>query len=615
MRLRQLLMVGLVIGATTPGWAWSLRVSDAMPVVGAEARLEVADDDAAEAHVRFSVTGPNGDWQATASAADGKASIAWTPTTPGEHSISAEVDGEAIEARQVFAVSRRLHFNHWACPPSQRYVTSVMENENEPGAAEAWLDRGVMPLRWKGGICDFDRLREAGPFADSWSDIPGAQVGIMIDEFGGGSDKDQTMGQALPLLRERSPELFQAPYCVGVSGDDMVAGFAQADLVLIETYAHDWRGYTTLERRVQSAVDAGLGDRAVAVLGLSYWASTERELRQQIAFARSRFPNMPGIGFFPQFVPEQSEAIDRAVYDYFLGPALLLRDGKVRNIGQLPAQNAGLRLADGTELVVETIAAGERTQVPEGSELLAGEGYTVVEYTPPTEGGRPSDEDEAKAAAFERETMGDNPTRPIDAAELSIERAESDNEHMDGQVSGGTIALAKAARGRMGVRYTVEVLKGHFYGTVSVELIGNTGSIGASISHGDNDRDVASNMPRVRAMVQPDPAANTGRAGATCPFALEPGRRYTIFVGYDGAAHGLATVRDEEGALLWQSDPILVVGALEVDRLRIGVRPFETSELRQTEEGVVFARGVSGGPIPSPYVLEAEITDVEVGVR
>jgi len=565
------------------------------------------------------VTGPDGKWQATASATDGKASVGWTPGDAGEYDVSAKVDGEALEARQVFAVHRRLHFNHWACPPSQRYVTSVMENGKEPGAAQAWLDRGVMPLRWKGGVCDFERLREAGAFANYWSDIAGPQVGIMIDEFGGGSDTDQTMGQALPLLRERSPELFQAPYCVGVSGDDMVAGFAQADLVLIETYAQDWRGYRGIEARVQSAVDAGIGDRAIAVLGLSYWASTERELRRQIAFARWRFPDMPGIGFFPQFVPEQSEAIDRAVYDYFLGPALLLKDGEVRNIGQLPARDVRLRAADGTERLVATIVADERMAAPEGSELLAGEGYVVVDYAPPTEGARPSKEDEAKATAFERETMGDSPIRPIGVAELSIERAESDDEHTDGQVSGGTVTLAGAARGTMGVRYAVEVLKGHFYGTVSVELVGDTGSIGASISHGDNDRDVASNMPRVRAMVQPDPAANTGRAGATCPFALEPGKQYTVFVGYSGGdggqGHGLATVRDEEGALLWQSDPMLVVGPLEVDRLRIGVRPFETSALRETGEGIVFARGVSGGPIPSPYVLEAEIRDVEVGVR
>ena len=62
---------------------------------------------------------------------------------------------------------------------------------------------------------------------------------------------------------------------------------------------------------------------------------------------------------------------------------------------------------------------------------------------------------------------------------------------------------------------------------------------------------------------------------------------------------------------LWQSDRMYFAGEPVFDSVRISVKPFEGSDLQLREDGSIFARGVSGGPLPSPYVLEAVIRDIE----
>ena len=98
--------------------------------------------------------------------------------------------------------------------------------------------------------------------------MPPERVGIVIDEFGGGDKIDQQLGDALRLTRQQMPQMFLAPYCLSVTGQQMIDCCRVADLVLVETYTPDWRWDGFITGRWQTAVKAGLGTKSIAVLGL-----------------------------------------------------------------------------------------------------------------------------------------------------------------------------------------------------------------------------------------------------------------------------------------------------------------------------------------------------------
>ena len=58
--------------------------------------------------------------------------------------------------------------------------------------------------------------------AKLWADFPKERVGIVIDEFGGGDEIDQQLGDALRLTRKQMPKMFLAPYCLSVRGQKMI---------------------------------------------------------------------------------------------------------------------------------------------------------------------------------------------------------------------------------------------------------------------------------------------------------------------------------------------------------------------------------------------------------
>lgn len=584
-----------------------LRVERAMPVVGRPVRLEARSAGPEGAGATFRVADAAGTlvWEAESAVRGGSASASWTPLAAGPYTVTATVGETALDAVEVFSVNRELHFNYWACPLTQRYVTSVMENGADASVADLWLDRGVLPLVWRGGHCDFELRRTAEAFAEAWAPLPPGRAGIMIDEFGAGGPEDEILARALLLLREMAPSVFQAPYCVAVSGELMSAAFRQADLALLETYCYDWRGYEGITSRVGSAVAAGAGDHAIAVLGLQPWATTERELRAQVAFARTTFPDMPGIGFFPDVPPHLSEAVDRAVYDYFLGPALLLGDGRVRNIGQLRADGVRVSVEDGAELYLGDLPPGAAVEVPGAVAIVPDAGYTVILHRDPTTQPLPTAESVAEVRALERELLGGIEPIALARETLELRFAESDNPDVDGQVQGAELDLGLDAGGPAALSFDIEFERAYFYGNITVALEGE-GRLGVSFNHGDHDRDLPPDQPRA---VFFSDGPDRVHVRATCPVGLRPAERYHVFAGISDDTARMS-IADEAGTMIWESGPMLFPSSVRPATLRFEVTAFDGSAVAAEGDGSVRLRGVSGGPKPSPYVLEAVVSNI-----
>jgi hypothetical protein len=601
--------------------------SECPATVEVEFRIEAVGGEAAETHRVTADRAPDQPGPAAA--------FTWIPSRTGPHRISASTTlgdhslaGAPVEA---FVTSRRLHFNYWGCAPEQRYVTSVMDNSKEGDTPARWLRRGVLPLVWKGGVW----LRQQpgfelpGPIAANWCEVLPGRVGIMIDEFGAGGEVDEQLGEALCLTRQQAPGLFLAPYCLGIGGEKMTAGFGLADLVLVETYTSDWRGDRVILGRWGSLAAAGLAAKSIAVLGVGGdWTTTEGELRRLFRMVRASCPEMPGIGFFPVVPPRLATAVDAAIEDYFLRPVLKgVVQGRalvIRNLGETPALEVQ---------VVFQSAAGEPAQagatVPRldpwstcevplppgatGAALPEAPGrYTVLDYRPPLEAPLPDSAARAAAQAFRQQVLAG---RQVDAlaraSELRLER--SDTRHADPGYHDNprlaSIPLPPVAAGPVALSFDLRLGRAWFYGTNSVSLAGK-GALALTWAHSDHDAGLGGDQPRPE-------LSFTGADGYTVrevpAFGFSQDRTYRVLLAYDGRAAARVQVSDEQEALLWDSGPVPAEGGFECRELRFEVGAFKSSEVRvDAATGEVFLRGVSGGPLPSPYVLESTLTNLRL---
>jgi len=615
------LACALAAGAATllvalPSAAQTLRVERALPVVGQPITLQVrpgAEPLPEGAVAEFAVR--DGAGARTPITSDGALSARWAPTAPGPYEVTANIAGQALTPVSVFAVQRPLHFSYWECPPTQRYVTAVMENTPEDARAQQWLDRGVLPLQWKPGAIEGHTQPEE--WAQDYTTLLPGRAGITIDEFWGAGappHRDEAACEGLLLARRSAPGVFQAPYCLTVERDKVREAFGQADLVQVELYRRDFRGYEGIASAMRRFADAGLADRAIPILaagpGHVLWITTERELRQQVAFVRWSTPDAPGVGFFPGFYPGLAEAADRAIYDYFLAPALLLRDGWLRNIGQVTATGVRVALPDGAEKEVGTLFAGQRVAVEEGARCVPSPEYTVIEWTAPATWPAPDAASADAQREFETAVLGAGQTVGIAPDALSLTRATSDEADVNGQVSGATVELGRTMSGQpIGLSVPVTLRRTGYYGIAGCWLKGaGEGRLGFSISRGDHDRDLPGTNPRADFEAWSD--AKTPVAD-TCPIGLEPGIAYRLFVGHDGKSTARMSLWGPGDGLLWASGPIPLAGPITVDTLQFEVKPFDGSDIRAEPDGLLL-RGVSGGEKPSPYVIEALVSGITV---
>ena len=607
------------------------RVERAMPVRGETVRL-TAWVVAGRATVQFFARGPDGLEREVCPAqrvrAGGRGPRAveaeWTPDEAGPWTVLCLVTGRGMRMsaiREAWVTARPLHFVYWGCPPTQRHVTAVMVSEKEPQAARRWRNRGVAALRWRGGQCYREKRKAPDDYATPWGDTPPGFSGILIDEFGAGNEADQVMGRALVQTRRRRPSMVIAPYCVGLDGEDMLAGFREADVILPECYCPDWR-YYGLFRRWRDVAQHGLAAKTVVALGIGrQWATTEAEIRRQVAYLRTTYPEMPGISFFPGVPPRLSEAVDRAIEDFFLRPAILLRweagdpTAEVRNIGQLPAEDVvvvyeGQRVSRRT---IPQLAAGARLQLqpPDGTALVSvgrePSRYSVVSYEPPTS--RPVPESEAQARlALARLRSGPSARLFASVPTLDIVRSEDKQgrAELTGNIEAATLPLGEYAGRVRGLEVDVEVGRCWFYGRIGLELTGGDASFGFSLCHHEPDDDIPKTSPRLTAWLQD---AGKDRIHNTMPPGLEPGRVYRVVLAREEKG-ARVLVWEKGGRLVWDGGPWRTSGIASFDTLRFSVRPFRDSAIEwDGKTRRLFLRGVSPGPVPSPYRLEGWLSD------
>ena len=621
------------------------RVGRSMPVRGETVRLTawVAAEGGEASVVRFAARGPGGRERqiggrlraTTRGNEPAEVAAAWTPTEVGPWELLCRVTAhgrpDADVRRTVWVTASRLHFAYWGCPTTQHHVTAVMANDKDGAPSRQWHDRGVATLRWKGGYCYAKQWTTSQHYVESWSKVLPHNTGILIDEFSNGNATDQRMGKALVEMRRRHPAMMIVPYCVGLGGDDMVAGFRASDLCLAECYCCDWRYYGRF-RRWDALAKHGLAGKSLVALGLGpKWASTEAEIRDQFAYLRTTRPEMPGMSFFGAAKGRLAEAIDRAIEDYFLRPAVLLAwqpgspAATVRNIGHLPARDVAIVCEHNgrpLRLAIPRLAAGQAKAlaIAEGCDRLrigpAPGRYTVVAYVPPPQRPLPDAAATARASGYlarlrQRTTLDLFASEPKLTVHLSTDEKKK-REAWTGNVAAATLPLGERAGRPMAVSVDIETGRCWIYGHIGLALCGGDASLGFRLCRHEPDTDLPMSSPRLMAWFQ---STAKDRVHGTLPPGLVQGKLYTVVLSSQADGTARVLVWEKGGRLLWDSGPWRTDGEARFDTLRFFVRPYRGSAIQwEAQPRRLFLRGVSGGPIPSPYRLEGWFSNAKLHV-
>jgi hypothetical protein len=144
-------------------------------------------------------------------------------------------------------------------------------------------------------------------------------------------------------------------------------------------------------------------------------------------------------------------------------------------------------------------------------------------------------------------------------------------------------------------------------------LVGKNNSLGFEWCHHEPDTDVKPHVPRAFFTWT---GADKDSIHETIPPAMGPGRKFRFFASYDARTKFIrGMLMREDGALMWDTGDLPTDKAFQCDRLKVEVTSFEGSEIRpDPDTSRLFLRGVSRGPLPSPYVMESWISHVEVSL-
>ncbi|MGD2245428.1 MAG: hypothetical protein PVI11_02655 [Candidatus Aminicenantes bacterium] len=194
-----------------------------------------------------------------------------------------------------------------------------------PGDRTYWRKRGVVPAV---GQTWYDLLKS--PVDKAVDILINLDYGgdpnpvVCIDEFGFdyGGLTDQKSARILRLTKKKKPELNLTVWQMrGPISHVLAAAYRDVvSLVLMEAYIGDKRAYWWIATQVYVARMHGLLEKSIVALGLSppnskdeqSWASTEKEVEQQLRFVRLIAPESPGVGFFaPAASPELLRYADK----------------------------------------------------------------------------------------------------------------------------------------------------------------------------------------------------------------------------------------------------------------------------------------------------------------
>ena len=326
--------------------------------------------------------------------------VSFTPDQYGLHKVWCEIGNEKSDEKEFFVTPIARRFHYWWPLASQKYITHTLYHTDVD--KDVWLERGIKTFDWKcGDDCVADNT--AAEYADYWATISNDNAGMLIDEFPGNADELDLMADALEILRDDEPDMYITAYSVlldPANNPDLMDAFAYSvDMLIMETYAGYESQYEARFGRYQTAVDEGLGDIALAAIAVEYpWVETETELRKQFAYVRANWPDLPGLAIYgrptdPVECQTLFEAVDQAIYDYFLKAAVLLTHDAansktyVKNIGSLPAYDVTVlfdRTGPDIEEEISVINPGATAELndPSGfisAQILTSNDYTVVE--------------------------------------------------------------------------------------------------------------------------------------------------------------------------------------------------------------------------------------------
>ena len=450
----------------------------------------------------------------------------------------------------------------------------------------------------------------------------------MIDEFGGGDKIDQQLGDALRLTRQQMPQMFLAPYCLSVTGQQMIDGCRVADLVLVETYTPDWRWDGFITGRWQTAVKAGLGTKSIAVLGLgSQWIGTERELRRIFRMVRATCPQMPGVGFFADVPPRLRGAVDSAIEDYFLRPVVVAHVDQstftVRNIGETPATDVEVTFVDPEDKPVSESKQIAQLQpwmeisgtLPTGASTAtitaATDRYTVLSYTPPLQRLKLDKKQQRASLQFRKRIMAGTVSDALQQADvMTVVRTDTSdaNPNNHHNVRSASIPIPPNQGQAIALAFDIRPNRCWFYGHNRVSLVGD-GELTLTWARQDHDAGIAGNQARPELVFK----GQDGYVVREVPaLGFRENETCHVVLAYDGGETVRAIVTGRNKQVLWDSGPLPAQGGFRCDRLRFDVNPFQRSEIRyHAAKSEIVLRG-GGGGADSPYWLESTLSKLRL---
>jgi len=181
---------------------------------------------------------------------------------------------------------------------------------SKPKEWKYWKDKGVIPCQ---GKTWFDLLRNPiNKAVDVLTSIDyggNPEPAVCIDEFGFdfGGQTDHKTSTILRLTKYKMPNLHLAVWQMrGPIAPILADAYKDVvDLVMVEAYVGSKEDYWSIITQVKAAQLQGIMHKTVVGLGLGLggntgedWATTKKELEQQILFLRLIAPESPGVAFF-----------------------------------------------------------------------------------------------------------------------------------------------------------------------------------------------------------------------------------------------------------------------------------------------------------------------------
>jgi hypothetical protein len=204
----------------------------------------------------------------------------------------------------------------WTGDPLKNKTKNIMNHQ------DTWMERGVVPLVWAGGVCYLDERLD--DFVERWRvKIRSGARALQIDEYMPQSPvATDKMVKALKIIREEYPNVYLAVWHGSFLTEPLARAYAQyVDLVILENYFTDqFYGWLLFSINTQRARKLGIINKTIFGLKITEesWKTQEHYLEEQMKWIRRNAPEMNGIGFFaPKADQEALQGAETLAVRYF----------------------------------------------------------------------------------------------------------------------------------------------------------------------------------------------------------------------------------------------------------------------------------------------------------